>query len=50
MSRDDVDELERQLEEARRLFNQLDALSVRVHIAADNAIRLMSGRVANERQ
>lgn len=47
MSRHEQEELSRELTELRRLVDQLGALSVRVHTAADNAIRALNEGVPN---
>lgn len=50
MTRQEQEELSRELIELRRLVDQLGALSVRVHAAADKAIRALNEGVVNGHQ
>jgi hypothetical protein len=47
MTRQEQDELARELRELRRVADQLDVLVTRVHAAADNAIRALNEGVAS---
>lgn len=50
MTREEQEELTRELTELRRLVDQLGALSSRVHAAADRAIQALNEGVANGHQ
>lgn len=50
MTKAESEELTRELTELRRLVNQLSELSVRVHAAADSAIRALNEGAVNGHQ